>query len=71
MNIILAAAPVDKPRLTTGRFASPASPWAITEVLTPHYEIGYRVGPNGRIYASKAAAERFALARQNRLVRPN
>lgn len=65
------AEPADKPRTVVGRYASPSCPWAITQVLLPNWQWGYRVGDNGRIYASKEAAERFARTRQNRLVAAN
>ncbi|WP_406699169.1 hypothetical protein V5E97_09850 [Singulisphaera sp. Ch08] len=71
MAIIAHVLPTDKPRTINGRYASPAASWGIQEVLMPLGQLAYRVGPAGKIYADKAAAERFALARQNRLVRPN
>jgi hypothetical protein len=53
-------------RRPNGQFATSADPCGITEVLLGSWHIGYRVGPNGRIYADRAAAVRFALARQGR-----
>lgn len=71
MSILAHALPTDKPRTIKGRYASPACPWGVQEVIMPLGQLAYRVGPHGRIYADKAAAERFAFARQNRPVRPN
>jgi hypothetical protein len=50
---------------TTGRFASPANPAAIMVVEVPATEyrgavVGFQVGPNGKIFASMAAAQRYA-----------
>jgi hypothetical protein len=58
-------------RTTQGRFASPACPWGITTVLLPNWQLGYRVGEGGRIYASQAHAEAFAQKRRNRIVVAN
>jgi hypothetical protein len=68
MSSLTFAGPVGKPRSLGGRFASPDSPAAITTVLLPSWTIGYRVGPNGRIYANREHALAFAGTRARKAV---
>lgn len=51
-----------------GRFARPAEPYAVQEVFIPGaWTMGFRVGPKGRIYASRQAAIKFAAHRAAKL----
>jgi hypothetical protein len=59
---------VSAARSPKGRFASPEAPWSVQEVfIHGGWVMGYRVGPNGRIYAKRADAVRFAAHRAAKL----
>lgn len=61
--------PVSRPQRVTGRIARHDDPTAIQAVRLEDGREGYRVGPQGRIYASRPAAVSFAKARGARMVR--
>lgn len=59
--------PVSPARRDSGRYASPSDPRAVQTVILATGAIGYRVGPQGRIYARHSAAAAFARAREARM----
>ncbi len=61
--------PISRPQRPTGRIARVDDPTAIQAVRLEDGREGYRVGPGGRIYASRPAAVSFARARTARMVR--
>jgi hypothetical protein len=69
MATVTHTAPARDPQ---GRFARESDPWSVVPVLlVPRWDIAYRVGPRGRIYAERSAAVRYARHRLDYLGRPN
>lgn len=60
-------APAREP--ATGRFTPASRLWAIAPVVLPNGRMGWRVGPQGKIFADPKAAERFAARRLGRSIK--